>query len=1231
MIVPIRPPLDGASAERFLAFSHCLARTPSADESARERLLTDEIRWARDTLSPTTLAFDTYEAAVRVLADLHRLGWQVRESGYGIELSMQTPRIGGLTPAQIREEKARTRALFGPAVQAQLNDPAVRSFVARMENPSAKSGKGSVTQLIAEGPELHSRVTTATWDIATPFEQLPIQPYLQLVTKDAIDAVTGQNLREIWRYFRYTWSIPQFTTPGRQLLYLVRDAAHPCHTVMGLLGLNNSALQMGEIREADLGWSRAALIAHLKTISDADQLILELSWLEARITDALQDVETEVLVTNDEIADPSAEVIARLRRNGQEFDYWRDQSLRQLKEEKANGRSPAAVGSVEDARRYPPVSDAVLDLEPKPSGNPRMQQARRFLVARKRATLLAELLQARQTLRKYREDLTDPRRLHAVIEREEVVVALQRVLDSLKSRYAGINILEVSTCGAIPPYNLMLGGKLAALMLFSPQIAADYRRQYAGPSIIASQLKNAPVQRDATLVYLATTSLYAHGSSQYERVRLPAGILSDQQEELRFRRLGMTSGYGTMQFLDETRAAIERFLLHQQGFEDINSIFGEGPSPKLRLFTAGMTRLGFPPDELMSHHQRRLIYGVSLAPQSREFLSGHPAQLPDYLLEPERFTSATQDIARFWSNRWLSSRLSHCESITALLLQSAWRLGDRLPVIRHAEEPEMSQPDSETAQHIDPPLTVSGRDFWLQIAAAGPKTVSDALTPQELAKLHIDFAIESFLAVQVAEGRSLFLTGNAGDGKTHILRKLAPRLKKAGAVVVEDATACMRRNQIAPVIERWRDAEREGRPFCIAINEYPLHLLRIAAKEHLPDLVEELARQSRQPLIYGEDSMDRQPVPPLLVVDLSLRNPLNPAVSGEMLDRILMDQWITETSNLEYNKTRLADPVVKQRLLALFQRLVHIGVRVTMRELWILLARLVLGYRGDLQEPTGSSLEYRYTEVLFSKDARFTLGHALKFCDPARYSHPIWDSLLEDRHEATLEGWNFGPPVINVADRPDRKIFQALKRSFYFEHDSGEVCFSLEDPDIKEFQKLLRGAASSNLQMKRQLVHGLNRAFCVQDFPGCEDNLYLWNGHRFHEQPSRSFLAHRFIPVIRLDLLRPTIPPLAAEAFPEYEPDHLVLQCKTGNESQARLKIDFALFCILQRLRRGLPRKLLPESEAFRLDAFMEALNSAETESDHRVFSAHLERKELLEIELNSEGNQYKRISCYGR
>ncbi|MGH8549405.1 MAG: Druantia anti-phage system protein DruA [Methylococcales bacterium] len=182
-------------------------------------------------------------------------------------------------------------------------------------------------------------------------------------------------------------------------------------------------------------------------------------------------------------------------------------------------------------------------------------------------------------------------------------------------------MLEISTCGAIPPYQHLLAGKLAALLLFSPRIADDYRRTYSDPSIISSQLKNSPVVRDNTLVYLGTTSLYTQGSSQYERIRLPAGLINADQSELGYRRVGRTEGYGTRQFLDETRSAVEKFMGYCLEFRDVNSIFGEGPSPKLRKLVAGLRALGFPPDTLMQHKRERLIYAAELAPQARDFLN----------------------------------------------------------------------------------------------------------------------------------------------------------------------------------------------------------------------------------------------------------------------------------------------------------------------------------------------------------------------------------------------------------------------------------------------------------------------------------------------------------------------------------------------------------------------------------------------------------------------------------
>ncbi len=1237
MIVPIRPPLSGVSAQRYLALARTLGQAALEDEPQRQRLLRDELHWNSTQPGLNKTRQLTYRAVVHLLVDLHRMGWQIREAGYGIELVARPLRLHGLTPAEIQAQKAQTRAIFRPAVAAQLRDKKVRQFVRRMEQPDSRFGKRPVTLLIAEGAELHARLhaDSPSPSQARQAEALAVRPYLQLVTPDAVDSWSGHRLREVWRYFRYTWSIPQTTTPGRQLLYLVRDAAHPCHAVMGLIGLNNSALQMGALRERDLGWNRETLIESLHTAAesdDRDRLRAEYAWMQERIADALADVAADELVTPAELAAPTPEVIARLRQAARDFDQRRDATLQQISE--GNVAEPRMVPV---STSHPPVDDAILNLEPKPASNPLMQQARRYLVARKRAALLVELLHARLTLTSNRNDLITPDALPKAVARESVVIALQTVLDTLKSRHAGINILEVSTCGAISPYNHILGGKLAALLLFSPEIIDDYRRLYPGASIIASQLKNAEVRRDPTLVYLATTSLYAAGSSQYERVRLPAEVIAPDQATLGFYRLGLSQGYGTLQFMDETRKAVEEFLKNNQEFRDVNSIFGEGPSPKLRKFTAAMGRLGFPPDELMLHHRPRIIYGAPLMPAAQDFLTGRPATVPEYISKPERYRKTTAKIAAYWRERWLLNRLSHGPSMTALMLEKPWCLGDQLPIAETDGDATMNAAEtvtSNTAAESD--VSADRQGLWHDIARAGARSVSENLAAAELDRMHVDMHVEQFVLDRVQNGVSVFLTGNAGDGKTHILRQLREALQKCNAVIIEDATATMRKEQLGPVLEQWRDAHRDSRPFCIAINEYPLHLLKLQAREILPELAGQLDRQGREPLVYGTAQPSEDLRDNVVLVDLSLRNPLSPAIALEMLRRILeelpasdvgLDTALLHSSTL--NRLSLGNQIVQARLGKLFARTVDIGGRLTMRELWILLARMVLGYRADLTENYGDHADYRYSNILFSSHPHFKEPGVFSAADPSSYSHPYWDAVLEERLSPARTGWVTREPDGGLTDRLDRSGFRALKRLFYFEHADGEDCFEREDPDLSAFRQLLQ-APDDDLHAKRRLVEGINRAFCPVTFAGSQDNLYLWNGHRFHEQPTRSFLADRYVPVSSLRLLKPRLPVRVAAAFPDYRPDHLILEAVFSDPARVRLRLDFPLFRSLQRLQRGLPRKLLPEDESFRLDRFIEVLSRHAAERDRRILSVHLDRRALLEVELSADKRRYESIRSHG-
>ncbi len=241
-----------------------------------------------------------------------------------------------------------------------------------------------------------------------------------------------------------------------------------------------------------------------------------------------------------------------------------------------------------------------------------MHAARKQLVAKKRASALARLLTARRTIARHRADLTYPTRAADALVREEVRSAIHIILEALKGRRAGANLLEITTCGAIAPYNRLLGGKLVSLLMLSPQLGADYQRSYAAPSIISSQMRNMPVTRDNALVYLGTTSLYVHGSSQYNRLALPAGTIAPDQPTIRFEPIGQTSGFGTVQFSLKTSKAIDAFLSAENDFKDVNSVFGEGTSPKLRKLKMGLRRLGLEPDKIIQHRQHRLIYAIPL-------------------------------------------------------------------------------------------------------------------------------------------------------------------------------------------------------------------------------------------------------------------------------------------------------------------------------------------------------------------------------------------------------------------------------------------------------------------------------------------------------------------------------------------------------------------------------------------------------------------------------------------
>ena len=1248
MIIPLEPRLNGLAERRFFCFARQVLDRQHAGDSRQIAALVETEATRAPQLRDLKGQSDEYKACIRVLGDLAHLRWKLVESKFGLELHSPRPdddHTSGTLATRMHKQAIRDE--LRPRLIQQFSDEHVQRFIRRMERPLASAKHDSVRKLIADGAELQERLSNARRRQAHDPERAnslreAVRPYLQLVDPKRRDKHTRIPLGHVWRYFRYTWSIPQTPIPGRSLLYLVRDAAHATHAVIGIAALSNCPVQLVP-RDRAIGWSASALAealaalfeppkerrAHethepvlrfhgvyqwLKPALPADgepthadkraALQRMLDWLLQGITDAIADIEYRGLATDEQIAAPTPRVVEHLRQLSREFAAQRQHSL-------ADPDGKYRASTFGDAlAAEAPVADSVLNLEPKHSSNIRINNSRRMLIRKKRASELARLLDARRTLDAKREILTSPDTVFNALDADETRIAVNTAITAIKSRRIGTNLLEITTCGAVAPYNHILGGKLVALLLLSPQVAADNLHRYGNePTIIRSQLKNRPFVPDNTLVWLGTTSLYARGSSQYERLRLPAGTISPDQPELRYTRFGATSGYGTVQFANDTVRALDIVLQRKRGYRDVNSVFGEGASPRLRKLRSGLDAIGFNAGLAMLHHQERLIYGVPLFPGAGRYLCGLPTDLPDYISSPDSSTDATERIAEFWRRRWLSRRLAHADSWSRLGNTRAWLLSDTIPM----PAPPPASPADPVVPGGGGGSDESGLEFWRRLARAESNVISEGLTDEEFDILHLHTPLEDHLLDQARDGYSIVLTGNAGDGKTHLARVLQKRLGTAADdfAFAFDATAIMNSEDgVAPIIDLWRQAVNAGRPFVLAINQYPLYMLRRHLHASLPEVSCAIERQWRTRLV-AKSHAGNSDEEKLLLVDLSLRNPLSPRFAQRALARMLVHPAVRRhadlgsDSNFSFNFERLSHPDVRRRLLDLFDRIVSSGRRTTVRELWILIARLLFGKCAG-EEPPGVAQSW-YSERLLDLDPRFPLSEFLcTVADPATVSHPHVDRYLEDHHGVEwVDGWlmnadNPEPlrsPISAIApsnaDRREyRKRFLALKRRFYFEHSKGGAgVFRLDHRSHSGFHAMLR-TPEADIENRRALIAFINRCYFPHQFEGIDDKLYLWIGHRLDEQPTKSFVAKECIPSDRLHISRPR-PPDPLDTALDYLPDHLVLSAdapSSGTIPTASLRIDAALFRTLSAISAGLPRHLINPGELNRLDTFLDQL-----------------------------------------
>lgn len=413
------------------AFIRLIRRLEKTFPHYRRKVIQNEIEngnWDNDELENVK-----YKTSLLVLTDLLSQGWELEIKDEKIYLKMTF---------QNSVDKNYIRYRLGSEKKAQLNEESVIKFVSSMEKSKNYKGKTiSIINLIGDKDVLIKRIKERDKKI--------VEPYVQLVTKER-DELTGYQLSDIWRYFRYTWSIPYKTMPGRNLFYLVRDASQPYHPVIGIFALGNSILNL-TVRDDEIGWTLDALKKQMsrkmekqcyeetlsgtngkKIITKKERYLESEEEYIARITSLSKDI---ILNLQSNIRSAIEDLYVKDLGYHRKTKYPRPEYIEELK-------------SLADKLRL-----MAIDNEKTKDVKDYKYEAQTILFKKKRAIELSRLLEAMNTFNKF-SNADFCIWLQEMLKSEEGRKAINVALVANRKTKIGSNMMEIIVCGSIPPYIL---------------------------------------------------------------------------------------------------------------------------------------------------------------------------------------------------------------------------------------------------------------------------------------------------------------------------------------------------------------------------------------------------------------------------------------------------------------------------------------------------------------------------------------------------------------------------------------------------------------------------------------------------------------------------------------------------------------------------------------------------------------------------------------------------------
>ncbi|MBI2075691.1 MAG: DUF4338 domain-containing protein [Candidatus Aenigmarchaeota archaeon] len=201
------------------------------------------------------------------------------------------------------------------------------------------------------------------------------------------------------------------------------------------------------------------------------------------------------------------------------------------------------------------------------------------------------------------------------------------------------HIMDGFVIGAVPPYNLILSGKLVSSLITSDKVAKDFRKKYHGKKSLISGKKFY-----GKLLAVTTSSAFGK-SSMYDRIKIPDGP--------EFFHVGWTKGSGEFHFSNGEYKNLS-MLAKKSGCSGKNSKWGTGPRNKRVVIREALKKLGLPND-LLYHGIKRELFLAPLVKNWKQLL----------LEENKNAKTLRNDVrynASFMLNRWVIPRSERDET-----------------------------------------------------------------------------------------------------------------------------------------------------------------------------------------------------------------------------------------------------------------------------------------------------------------------------------------------------------------------------------------------------------------------------------------------------------------------------------------------------------------------------------------------------------------------------------------